>query len=86
MKVYRVNDCEWYMALTLDEAIAKAMEDSGLPRDEAADGDACEVSPDEMNRLIFVEDDDLTKRTFAEELALRVADGQPAQAFATTEY
>lgn len=59
------------------------MDDSGLSRDEVADEDACELTAAEMERHTY-RDDDGTRRTFAEQLALEK--GDKAQMFASTEY
>lgn len=37
MKLYRLNEYEWWAANSMEEAIAAAMEATGLPRDEATD-------------------------------------------------
>lgn len=84
MKVFQLNECDWYMAPTLDEAIEMSTRDSGLPRDEAADDDARECTPEEMGRLKFRDDDD-TVRTFQEELDRRIAAGARTEMFASTE-
>lgn len=39
MNIYRLNDIEWWMAHSLEEAIATAMEDTGCSREEVYDGD-----------------------------------------------
>jgi hypothetical protein len=89
MKVFRVNDCEWYMAPTLEEAVQKCMDDCKLPRDEAVD-DPRECTPEEMGRLTFMDDvynpEKSERRTFAEELARRIAAGKGTEMFATTEF
>jgi hypothetical protein len=89
MKVFRVNDCEWYMAETLEQAVDLCAKDCELPADEAAH-DPCEVSDADMQRLIFTDDmanpRGSDRRTFAEELARRVAAGAGPGAFATTEF
>lgn len=84
MKVFQLNDYEWYMAPTLEEAIDEAVRLTGLPRDEAADDDACEVTSEDMQRLRFKEDDG-SVRTFAEELTRRISAGAKTELFASTE-
>ena len=86
MKVFRINDYEWYMANTLEEAIKLAMDLTGLPADEAAEDDAHEECEAEMNRMKFVDDDGVTRRTFAAELQRRIEAGLPTGPFASTEY
>lgn len=84
MKVFRINEYEWYMAPDLETAIATAMKDSGLSRDEAVD-EPYELSDADLDRLVFACDDG-THCTFRYELNRRlVADPRP-QAFASTEY
>lgn len=86
MNVYRLDDYTWYMGATLDEAIAKAMEDMQLERHEAADEDAAQVSEEELDRLHFTPDPynkPEESHSFREELAKR----EPkAQFFASTEF
>lgn len=83
MTVYRVNDCEWYMANTLEEAIALAVADSGLPRDEATDKPR-ELSQEELDRLKFINPDG-SRWSFARELQGRTEAGFKPGFFATTE-
>lgn len=83
MKVYRINDCEWYTANSLEEAITLAMEETGMPRDEVTDRPR-EVTDEEMNRLKFVNRDG-SKWTFAFELQNRIGAGMKPGFFATTE-
>ncbi|HYF35129.1 MAG TPA: hypothetical protein VD994_07575 [Prosthecobacter sp.] len=84
MKVFKINDCDWYMANTLDEAVALAIAETGLPRDEAVD-DPRELSEEAMNRLQFVNPDG-SKWSFAVELQNRIQAGMKPGFFATTEY
>lgn len=84
MKVFSINDCDWYMANTLEEAILIAMADTGLPRDEATD-DPCELTEAQMNKLMFT-DDNGVKRTFAAELQRRIDAGKKCGMFASTEF
>lgn len=85
MKVFQINDYEWYMGGTLEEAVAAAMADSGLPEDEATD-DPCEVDAEQMDKLVFVDDDGVTRRSFAAELQRRIEMGAKPGMFASTEY
>jgi hypothetical protein len=84
MRVFRLNDYEWYAAYSLEEAIRLAMSNSGLSREEAADEDAAELTDAELGRLKFT-DEDGTKRSFREQLALEIAAGSAPGPFATTE-
>lgn len=83
-KVFRLNDCDWWMATTLEEAIQAAMKETGLPRDEAADSNAGEVLYSQLERLVF-RDDDGTRRSFKDELARRAGEDPRVQMFASTE-
>lgn len=90
-RVFQLNDYEWWIARTLEEAIEDSMKQSGCPREEYED--AVEVSEEGLDRLRFIEDPELPKskwirRTFREELARRVAsEFEPKPGlFACTEY
>lgn len=87
MRVFKLNECDWYMAETLEQAIASYMLETGLPRDEAAD-EPRELTAEEMQRLVFVDDDNHVnevRRSFAEELGRRLATDPRPQLFASTE-
>lgn len=88
-RVFKVSDCEWWMARTL----AEAREDYLALTGEIADEDASEISEADMDRLIFVDleptdpSQGTIRRTFRQELAERVT-GIPSkpECFACTEY
>lgn len=84
MKVFRVNDVEWYMAETLDQAIALCAKDRGESVDEVADHPRW-LHANELCQLTFVHDDGI-KHSFMEELAARIRRGEKPGLFATTEY
>jgi hypothetical protein len=84
LKVFRMNDYEWWMATTLDEAKRLCMEYCELPEDEACD-DPCELTEAEMQRLKYSDDDGRTVRTFAEQLARKIAGGAGPGPFAFSE-
>ncbi len=84
MKVFQINDCDWYMAPTLEGAIQQAMSDSGLPRDEVCDSPR-ELSEADMDDLTFT-DDEGNRRTFTEELRRRLTAGARTEMFASTEF
>lgn len=81
-RVYRMNDYEWWVARTLDEAKADAAKQWGYSvedaeRDEMYD-DPDELTDAEMEHLKFREDmfDPLSPtRSFREELDRMIADG-----------
>jgi len=89
-KVYMLNDQDWYVAYGPYQAIAKAMDDTGMSRSEclpdySPDEVPVPVSPMELERLIFTDDKD--KRPFAEELDRRISAGVKfPEMFASTEY
>ncbi len=84
VKIFRMDDCMWYAAESLEAAVAGYEADHDcLPPDD----DANEVSDADMDRLQFVDEDGVTRRSFREELTRRVAAGDVfPQIFASTEY
>lgn len=87
MKIFKMNDCDWMAAVSLESAKAKYMEDhaDGLPEGEAME-DPREVSEADMDRLMFSEDDG-TKMTFREQLARLESERVKFPCFfASTEY
>lgn len=87
MKIYKINECDYYMANSLLEAIECAMKDTGLNEDEIYDPDlACELEDYDLDNLEYSEELDdgvIAHRTFREELESR---NQVAQLFASSEY
>jgi hypothetical protein len=84
MKVFSLNDCDWWLAPDLDSAIAAAMRESGLDRDEAVNNPQ-ELSASDLGRLVF-RDNDGSKRTFAEQLERELGrDATTVRLFASTE-
>lgn len=73
-RVFRMNDVDWWMARTLEEARASYKRETGDDETE----DACELTDEEMDRLMFHETDENERptkkgrRTFREELRQRV--------------
>jgi hypothetical protein len=95
MHIYRLNDTEWWMAPSLEEAITAAMEQTHCAREDVADTDARQLTDEELDSMQFVDADEpgseepsegWPSRTFREELAQRVAAGCGAEVFATTEW
>lgn len=90
VKIFRMNEYEWWFAPTLEEAIQEAARQTGLDREELVDEDYLEeLSDEDMDRLIFVheaeEDSSELKVTFREELRSRTSDGQTVGMFAASE-
>lgn len=85
VKVFKLDDIEWWAGESLEACVAEGRRQCGgdcYPDD----GDQHEVSPEAMQRLKFV-DEDGTFRTFAEELARRIAAGATfPQSFAAEDY
>lgn len=87
IKIFKLNDCDWYAANTLEEAIAQCAEDTGIPKEEVAD-DAYEVGDHHLDELIFKDEDRPDEEiTFRQELQRMIDAGTKFPAmFASTEY
>lgn len=87
MKIYRINESDYYMANSLREAIECAMKDTGLTEEEIYDSDlACELEDYDLDNLEYYEElhnGVIAHRTFREEFESR---NQVAQLFASSEY
>lgn len=87
MKIYRINELDYYMANSLNEAVECAAQDTGLQNDEIYDDDfACELTDFDLDNLEYSEELDngvIAHRTFREELEARE---QIPQLFASSEY
>lgn len=86
IKVFRLNDYEWWAGPSLDACIADWKKWTGLDEEEL--DEPRELTAENMERLRFVDPDDETvKRSFTEELAERVKAGlEFPQPFAFTDY
>jgi len=91
IKVFRMNDCDWYAGRNLEEVKTFMLAQTGMPGDEAFD-DPQELPDQAMNKLCFrhTDEDDLPEGqtiSFAERLAEMIAEGQEFPAFfASTEW
>lgn len=92
MRVFRMNDCDWWMARTLEDAKASYQETLGPVHEEEAFNDPRELTDAELDRLMFCDVDEhdrpmkKTRRTFREELQRRIDAGVTvAEMFASTE-
>ena len=85
MKVFQLNDCDWWMAPTLEAAIEAAVQETGIPADELVE-DPHELTAADMRRLWIMADDGARERTFAAELERRLREDPRVQLFASTEY
>lgn len=89
MKIFRLNEYDWYAAETLEEAIAGYKELTGVG-DDGVD-DPWELDDEELDRLKFHFTDDNEQSTgvvmsFRDALAKRIADGEKfPYFFASTE-
>ena len=91
VKVFRLNDCDWYAGSSLQECIEHCVKETGFAREDAADSDARELTDAEMERLKFIDgepgDKAAPRITFKERLAQMVAEGTTFPCFfASTEY
>lgn len=99
-RVFKMDDCDWWMARTLQEARETYQRETGV--DDEAIEDSRELTDEEMDKLHFVDTDEGeqpvpgSRRTFREELRQRVELMQKLKAeygiepepelFACTEY
>lgn len=87
MKIYKVTDCDWWIASSAEEARASIIESYGnddcvYPLDEIF-----ELDGESMDRLKFYDEDHGVRRTFREELNRRIENGiKGPEMFASTEY
>ena len=85
MKVFQMNDCDWYMAESAEEAQVEYGRD--YDPGDPLENQPRELEEYEMNTLTFTDDDGDLTRTFAEELKIRLS-GEDVKhgIFASTEY
>lgn len=89
IKIFRLNEMEWWAGESLESCVAAAMEVSGLSKEELLDDfDLGEVGAEGMEKLVFLEDDDAkTEKTFKQKLDEMIAAGEKFPCcFAVTEY
>lgn len=87
MKVFMLNEYEWWAAETLEEAISACIEQEGISRNEAYDESyARELSDEAMESTKFY-DDDGNVFTFKERLEAMIEAGCSFPCpFASTEF
>lgn len=87
IKVFRINECDWMAAETLEAAIASHTNITGHEcEDEGCCDGPRELTDAEMDTFIFA-DEDGSHRTFREELDRQIAAGVTFPAFfASTEF
>jgi hypothetical protein len=85
MKVFAMNDFDWWAAETLEEAKLGYLKERGMEEADGPFDDPHELDEEAMNHFQFNEDDG--KRSFREQLERMVSSGQKFPAFfASTEY
>ena len=93
MKIFKLNDCDWYAADDMESAIKQIMYDTGNICEDCVDSSAHELTDDEIDRLRFIDDRENDEdaedgsRSFREQLALMVERGDSFPCpFASTEF
>ena len=80
IRVYRLDDNEWWAGESLAACVAEGRRQCGDECYPDDPGEQYELSDEAMQRLVFIDESDgrvsPVKRTFAEELARRIADGE----------
>lgn len=85
VKVFALNDYDWWAAETLEEAKAAYLNETGMKEADEPFDDPHELDEVAMNHFRFREEDGTT-RTFREQLEKMVSNGQDFPAFfASTE-
>lgn len=85
MKIFKMNDCDWWMAPTLEEAVADIKEYYGVDEFDFTENEPRELTEEEMDRIMFRGEDGEPVHSFREELRQRVELGQGTQMFGSTE-
>ncbi len=86
LKVFKMNDCDWWMDYNLIDAIINYSEFIMIPSEESTD-DPYQLSKKSLNTLEFYPDDDsVNKYSFLEELQRRQSISAEPGFFASTEY
>jgi len=86
IKVFQLNDYDWWAARSLDEAKVDYLQMAGETEEEDTFEDAHELTDEEMERLKYTDENEQT-RTFKEQLAMMIAVGAEFPGiFASTEY
>jgi hypothetical protein len=88
IRVFQVNEADYIAARTMKEAVRYLQKCAGLPLDEAFDKDCARTFTDtELDKLIFVNEDDESEVTFLEQLVILINQGADfPHFFASTEY
>lgn len=93
LRVFRLNDCDWWLAHTLEEAKASYIADCGPMAEEEAFDEPRELTKEELRTLHFVDTDEnerrisKSRRQFRTELRRQIeSDPITPRMFACTEY
>ena len=94
VKIFKLNDCDWYAAVNMESAIQQIIFDSCNTREDCVDSSRHELTDDEMDRLQFVDDGGVIdeeaedgSRSFRVQLAVMIERGDSFPClFATTEF
>lgn len=91
IKVFRMDDNEWWAGESLADCIAEGRRQCGADCYPDDPSEQYELDDQDMQRLVFIDESDgaepPVKRTFAEELARRVAAGEQfPQPFAAEDW
>lgn len=69
MKIYKLNEYEWWAADSLEEAKQACLKQTGMDESEAIE-DPYELSEEEMDNLFFIDDEGPERRTITFQQAL----------------
>lgn len=75
VKVFRLNDCDWWAAHSLEEAIKDGAACMGLTEDEVAD-EPRELTEKEMDEFDFVDENGERQSSFRERLQSLIKSGE----------
>jgi len=91
IRVFRMDDNEWWAGESLEACVAEGRRQCGAECYPDDPDEQHELSDEEMQQLVFIDESDgaepPVQRTFAEELARRVAAGEKfPQPFAAEDW
>ncbi|UYK82274.1 hypothetical protein NG829_08290 [Xanthomonas sacchari] len=90
MKIFRIDDCDWWIGPDAESVLAAVKDDTGMDDEDLEDFH--EVSADDLDRLKFADTDEDERtvgepRSFREQMAIEIAaGGNFPRLFATTEF
>lgn len=82
MKIFKMNDCDWWMAETIEQAVADYKAFGSI----LDIGDVRELTDEELDRMRYVDCETGSKMTFRQHMNELVGAGKASEFFATTEY